>query len=149
MTAPRHRWFRGTFSLRTIFVVVTVLGLLLGWPLYILRQRIFARAWIRSHESATCLEFDTLGWDDVSTRDLVRTWVCKALGDRPVALIGFASRIVTLEEIQWLERVFPEGQISIPSTIEPQPISNLRPDGVVVYPAPAADTLPATEPDRP
>jgi hypothetical protein len=44
--APRRRWFR--FSLRTMFVVVTLVGCWLGYELHWLRQR---RAFI-AHETA-------------------------------------------------------------------------------------------------
>ena len=37
MTAPNRRWFR--FSLRTLFVVVTVFGIWLGYELNWIRQR--------------------------------------------------------------------------------------------------------------
>ena len=38
MTAPsKRRWFR--FSLRTMFVVVTVIGVYIGWQLKIVRER--------------------------------------------------------------------------------------------------------------
>src|SRR4249919_3316018 len=38
MTAlPKRRWFR--FSLRTMFVVVTIFGVWLGWQLNIVRER--------------------------------------------------------------------------------------------------------------
>ena len=38
MTAPpKRRWFR--FSLRTMFVVVTIFGVWLGWQLKIVRER--------------------------------------------------------------------------------------------------------------
>jgi hypothetical protein len=39
MTAPRRRWFRFAFSLRTLFVVVTVLACWLGWERQIVRNR--------------------------------------------------------------------------------------------------------------
>jgi protein-S-isoprenylcysteine O-methyltransferase Ste14 len=44
MTAPPRRWFR--FSLRTLFVVVTLVGLWLGYYLNWMQQRREARAWL-------------------------------------------------------------------------------------------------------
>jgi hypothetical protein len=39
--APKRRWF--AYSLRTLFVVVTVFGCWLGWNINIVRQRREAR----------------------------------------------------------------------------------------------------------
>ena len=39
MTTPRRRWFRFAFSLRTLFIVVTVVAFALGWQLSIVRER--------------------------------------------------------------------------------------------------------------
>jgi hypothetical protein len=39
MTAPRRRWFRFAFSLRTLLVVVTLFGCWLGWELHVVRKR--------------------------------------------------------------------------------------------------------------
>ncbi len=39
MTAPRRRWFRFAFSLRTLFVVVTMFGCWLGYSLNWIRER--------------------------------------------------------------------------------------------------------------
>ncbi len=50
-TAPNRRWFR--FSLRTLFVVVTCLGCLLGWLAYNLnwiRERRHAVRWLSQQE---------------------------------------------------------------------------------------------------
>ena len=38
-TQPRRRWFRFAFSLRTLFVVVTIFGVWLGWNHKIVRER--------------------------------------------------------------------------------------------------------------
>jgi hypothetical protein len=37
--APKHRWFRFVFSLRTLFVVVTIAGLI-GWWIELRRERV-------------------------------------------------------------------------------------------------------------
>ena len=37
--APRRRSLRVAFSLRTLFVVVTIIGVWLGWQLSIVRER--------------------------------------------------------------------------------------------------------------
>jgi hypothetical protein len=39
MTAPKRRWFRFAFSLRTLFVAVTVFGCWLGYSLNWINQR--------------------------------------------------------------------------------------------------------------
>jgi hypothetical protein len=40
MTAPRRRWFR--FSLRTLFAVVTVLGVWIAWDRHVVYKRLYA-----------------------------------------------------------------------------------------------------------
>ena len=50
MTAPRRHWFR--FSLRTLFVVVTVFGIglaWLGWELQLVRRRTALMDWARQN----------------------------------------------------------------------------------------------------
>jgi hypothetical protein len=49
-TKPKRRWFR--FSLRTLFVLVTVIGVAAGWlanQLNWIRQRHQTRDWARQH----------------------------------------------------------------------------------------------------
>jgi hypothetical protein len=46
---PSHRWLR--FSLRWLFIVITLIGIWLGIQVNWLRQRQEARRWIQQHES--------------------------------------------------------------------------------------------------
>src|ERR1700690_2367557 len=44
--APKRRWLR--FSLRTLFVVVTVFGIWLGWQTNVVRERRTMRDWLEA-----------------------------------------------------------------------------------------------------
>src|ERR1700689_3839949 len=37
--APKRRWFRFAFSLRTLFIAVTAFGVYLGWEINIVHER--------------------------------------------------------------------------------------------------------------
>ena len=142
MTAPRRRW---TFGLRTLFVVLTVVCCWLGWEVNVVRKRAFAAAWIKKHEDAC---FWQLKADDPYF--VVRmSWIRRMLGDHYVAEIGFPSKIVTLDEIHWIEKVFPEATVYVPSSAAPQLITSMRPDGVLRYPPTMPVVPPAAQTDRP
>src|SRR5262245_55242507 len=91
---PPRRWF--SFSLRTLFVVVTVLGCWLGWQLREMRERAEARAWIVEHEG-TWFSYDssqfTTGpkgafWTHVEAKQYPKfSWARTLLGDTPVVLV--------------------------------------------------------------
>ena len=77
IATPKRRWLR--FSLRGMFVLVTVLGVWLGWNASIVRQRQAARA-----------EFLNEGWElnrDGSPDPIRLPWIRRLLGDEPVGAI--------------------------------------------------------------
>ena len=55
VSPPRRRWFR--FSLKTLFVVLTLFGVWLGVQVNWIRQRREARQWIKDHGGL--IEVDT------------------------------------------------------------------------------------------
>jgi hypothetical protein len=117
----RRRWLQ--FSMRTMFVVVALLAVVLAWLAWDLRQ-------VRARKAAAdWLSEQTviLGFDDVRSRRephlfvLVREGdpdydlgpICKWLGDQEAPSIYFIERSPTEEELDAL-KVFPEASIYVP-----------------------------------
>jgi hypothetical protein len=113
--APQRRWFR--FSLRTLFVVVTVIACWLGWNVQIVRRRTATRAIL---ETLGAEIDDEVGqFPEVTTANkwasfvsgnverahvsLIRRW----LGDRAVWGISFPPTCPR-ELIERFDRDFPE-----------------------------------------
>lgn len=72
-TAPKHRWF--AFSLRTLFVVVTVVGIGLGWVVYQLN-------WIRQRR-AVIARPDILSWSRFAVEPLASPpWTLRPFAER-------------------------------------------------------------------
>ena len=81
MTAqPRRRWFRFAFSLRTLFVVVTIFACWLGYHMNWIRQRHDALKWLDEHASRGSNE-TPLGWTS-ERPDL--PWSLRILGEKPL-----------------------------------------------------------------
>jgi ABC-type multidrug transport system fused ATPase/permease subunit len=101
MTAPKRRWFQ--WSLRTLFVVVTVAALLSAWVVYQLnwiRQRNSARNWIAAHRAAlSSAIFEKRPFP----------WPLRILGEQPENLI----EIVTddMGRVEELRSLFPEATV--------------------------------------
>jgi len=68
-STPKRRWFR--FSLRTLFVVVTVLGIWLGWNAEIVRERTAMRNTIRRSGGYIILDHTVLGPLDENGNDVI------------------------------------------------------------------------------
>ena len=115
-TRPRRRWFRFAFSLRTLFVVVTIVGVWLGWELKIIRQRAAVRLSIESQDGHLCVarprdvSQETCGVVVVSeslikhaTIPLVREW----LGDEAIDNIVVRSE----GQAQIAKAIFPEAKV--------------------------------------
>jgi hypothetical protein len=77
MTTPRRRWFR--FSLRTLFVVVTVLAIGLSWVAYQLN-------WIRERHKALGVDgSDPMAWVEIPSRRA--PWSLRIFGEFGSAVI--------------------------------------------------------------
>ena len=115
VTRPR---FRPRFSLRTLFVALTIAGIALGWLAWqanIVRHREQMRAQIEAAGGA--IFFDSVDWmHSPDVRELrkgdyqlqvsaIRRW----LGDRRIGFIGF-NRQLTEADRQAIE-AFPEAQV--------------------------------------
>ena len=93
MTAPNRRWPR--FGLRTLFAVVSVLGCWLGWQVSVVRERSAMRLAIEA-SGANIVKGDIPTTLSAPQMAIVRrgepirlSWIRRALGDEPVALIVF------------------------------------------------------------
>jgi hypothetical protein len=97
MTTPPRRWFR--FSLRTMFVLVTVACDWLGYHLHWINQRHTALQWMKTHS----------GHPDGECLPPIRLW---SLGES-----GVESLIVVVEEQERIQRgielraLFPESKM--------------------------------------
>lgn len=102
-TPPRRRWFR--FSLRTMFVLVTVFAVFVGWlarEWRIVRER---EEWIRYNYDGDHPHWLAQGDDLGVSLPIWRTW----LGDHPVRSI-YPYDAWTAEERSKAERLFPEAE---------------------------------------
>lgn len=110
--APKRRWFH--FSLRTLFVVVTVLACWLGWNLNIMRQRNQAMARIVS-ENGQVITYDEFEKMVPAVRGKISTRQLpiglRLLGTNPVAFINVPGESFTEHEADRIDRLFPEARV--------------------------------------
>jgi hypothetical protein len=107
---PQKNWFR--LSLRTIFVLVTILCCWLGWELSIVKQR-----------QALLKDLRTKGGYSITTAELIRknnpTATALAnvplrrrlLGDEAIQEIGYSWPVPTKEELARISKTFPEAKV--------------------------------------
>jgi len=126
-TKPKRRWF--SFSLRTLFVFVTIVGVWLGFQVSAVyhRKQLLSRL---NPVVAGFPTFKTIMWNGLS-RDEPEpvvlegefsmdgehqpSWIRRALGDHFVPVIGLPESM-TLEEVKVYRDAFPESIISQIST---------------------------------
>src|SRR5262245_11385059 len=113
--SPRQQWFR--FSLRSLFVAVTVLCCWLAWEVNIVRQRQAVLKTLRADPIYTVTTADE--WarryptgliDEPPTRiGLIRRW----LGDEAIQDIGYRThyRELSKTELADIARAFPEAKL--------------------------------------
>lgn len=115
---PRRRWFR--FSLRTLLVVVTLMGVWLGWVTSVVRERRAALQEIRANPAYFITTAETWAqryppastpspWVQPPARiSLVRTW----LGDEAIQDIAYSwYPAPTPAELDRWKRIFPEADV--------------------------------------
>ena len=111
---PKRRWF--SFSLRTMFVVVTIFGVWLGWQLKIVRERKAVLAEIKRTEKSQ-FDDDYIGleseFDPDDRVDLESARISfgrRLLGDESCLFLALPKSL----DPQWIERAeaaFPEAEI--------------------------------------
>jgi hypothetical protein len=128
-TPPKRRWFR--FGLRMMFVAVTLVGCVLGWPLSIVRERKAVLAEIANEKGAMVLtlafaENDFQPGEGLTHTDLMRVSnLRKWLGDE--AIIGIVLYSDTEPAlIRRTENAFPESQIYVYIASDRPPLIPMR-----------------------
>jgi hypothetical protein len=103
MSTPQpRRWPR--FSLRTIFVVLTLVATWLGWNLQIVRERQRIRTWVEEQDG----EFADEGpFGEKSEPTLIR----RLLGDKVAHTIWVELGTLSPGELDELQRAFPEAEL--------------------------------------
>ena len=107
MTAPKRRWFR--FSLRTLFVVVTVVGIACSWALS-------QKKWIRDRSEAMNWVQSQRAWNLANGRSTVRLPLGLRLFGERFALDAIEVREADTRSddafsIAELKRLFPEATV--------------------------------------
>lgn len=98
MTAPRRRCFR--FSLRTLFVVVTVFGCWLGYQLNWIRQR---HAYLRTKGTWE----DPVDYDSTTWHEPLPPWPLGLFGEKGETWVGVPLGVSPEEEGRVIG-LFPE-----------------------------------------
>jgi hypothetical protein len=112
-SAPPRRRFR--FSLRTLFVLVTVFGVWFGWELKFVRERQAVREELQRNGGIvqTAAEIQQPWFVGTRTIPFWRRW----LGDEAMWFVGPLYDLVDEPRIKYLERLvrlFPEADVSAP-----------------------------------
>jgi len=109
---PPRRWF--VFSLRTMFVVLTIFACWLGWELRIVRQRQAMLRWVEEHGGHIDTYDAPVHWVDMTDPEIQamrRTFPAarRLFGDQPIALVLFEEGgQADDEDIDRIVAIFPE-----------------------------------------
>jgi hypothetical protein len=141
MTAPRRRWFR--FSLRTLFVLVTLFAVWLAWQLNLIHQRNAMHRWIEAHGGSAAT--GSLG---KSFRDEI----IQAVGPDPDFIRQFAPETRT-GTIPWFKTILGDHAVAyivIPRVFDPGHVYKraqvLFPEALII-PVPLDERLTGTSLD--
>jgi hypothetical protein len=134
MTAPRRRWFR--FSLRTLFVVVTLLACWLAWNRSLVERR---RAFLEKLRSSN--EYKLYTYEDVRSAEFAREYHYDApLTDAEFrAFWAWRSRLVSLGLTLFGEKAYALVLVTDPSSWTEasfQPVIDAFPEASVCVESP-------------
>jgi hypothetical protein len=115
MTTPSHprRWL--TFSLRSFFVLLTVLTAWFGWNLHQVRQREVVLQHMRQPPLSTSAQYawitpqDKYNYQTKPWRSLPFMW--SLLGAEPMDSINLNPNVYSEDDRQYIQRLFPEATI--------------------------------------
>jgi hypothetical protein len=102
--APKRRWFQ--FSLRTLFVVVTVFAIWLGWQLKTVRDRKVLADWIAENGGRV---FYVEDHHYAAIDEQKREWISpvrRLLGDQVTTSV-YIPQSATRDEIELISKIFP------------------------------------------
>jgi hypothetical protein len=118
---PRRRWFR--FTLRTMFLLVTLFSVWLGWQTWLVRERSAMRKWLEENDGlvSPTMQFSDpdikpITFEKVNTLPFWRRW----LGDQSIATVTFSVFPWPAEDIERAKRLFPEAKITSKLVILPR-----------------------------
>ena len=95
--ANRRRWFR--FSMRTLFVLVTIIGVVAGWVAYQL-------SWIRQRRAFTYTHRTFAGYAPRPNAP----WPLRLFGEEGFLFV-FAQKSTAHTEMERARRLFPESKV--------------------------------------
>ena len=112
----QRRWFRFGFSLRTLFVAITVLGVWLGWQRHLVQERHRLLEWNREHDGSDTVEREVIHGPHTVVRNCLQD-------DIPLAYKFFSEErytIITIQraweeqpELKQIDAAFPEAIIVV------------------------------------
>jgi hypothetical protein len=102
------RWFRFAFSLRTLFVVLTILAVWFAWTLNRLQEREAYLRYISAQFGSGATMADA-GNELKPWKELPVTW--RWLGTKPVTHITLSKSVFVEDDRQAIQRVFPEATV--------------------------------------
>jgi len=108
-TKPKRRWLR--FSLRTLFLLMTLAGCLfgwLGWNHHQVIQRKNALAYLKSINFGKIVRADNAPPWNADTIPLVRQW----MGDEAISSITIYSNYFQIGDGRALANLFPEAVVT-------------------------------------
>ena len=117
-TKPKRRWFR--FSLRTLFVLVTLVGVWLGLEIQQIRQRANMLKWLDERPPVDAV-FVTPGYDATQNEfnrwrylidDAYLSWFRRFLGDHFITTVVYPDE-ATADELRHVKRMFPEASFEV------------------------------------
>jgi hypothetical protein len=105
---PKRRWFRFSFSLRTLFVVVTVLACWMGWAVHLARAR---QAFQHQVEARGGRISPQTAFKQVPYKRMPLLWLASGVGR--IDFIDMSENEFSESEIQVARDLFPEAQIFV------------------------------------